>query len=56
MHIKALMESRFSGNGMIPDQVMIVQGQGSGADYVGAIRSEASALFYIPTGAGLRSN
>jgi hypothetical protein len=49
-HIRQLMESKANGP-MVPQQDMIVEGQGVGANYVSAIRGERVAMIYIPTGA-----
>ena len=49
MHLKHLMESRPLKN-CIPDQNIILSGQGTGADYVCAMRGPNHVWIYVPTG------
>ena len=48
-HLKKLMESH-SMIDLIPDQSLIVAGQGDCATYACAIRGKSHAFVYIPTG------
>jgi len=47
--LKKLFESQ-SMSGMVPDQSMIVSGQGDCANYVAAMRGKTNTCIYIPSG------
>ena len=49
IHFKNLIESRPIEN-LVPDQTMIISGQGPGANYVSAIHGQHHAWVYVPTG------
>jgi len=50
--LKKLMES-YPIKGLIPDQTMIISGQGIASNYVCAIRGESHAFIYVPTGSDI---
>lgn len=49
IHLKNLIESR-PLKSLVPDQSIILSGQGTGANYVSAIRGPHHVWIYIPTG------
>ena len=48
-HLKKLMES-FPVAGLLPDQSLLVSGQGDCANYIPVLRGKSFALIYIPSG------
>lgn len=49
IHLRRLLESQPLDN-LVPDQTLVVSGQGTGANYVCAIRGAHHVWIYVPTG------